>query len=179
MCFPYKRCIKTHENRNPCLAQGYKKKTIYETRMKLQKKNYALMWILVAHSPLRCLLASAIRSAMSQMVFVILFFCVLWMKEKLFLYWKHEEFKRWMGSNVDDLISVNRDVVSIIEWLGANKLSLNVSKHYVIFTSQGMCNFIVTHPIIITMKPLNVTIKRNIWGYLWRKIDWVRSYLYI
>ena len=58
------------------------------------------------------------------------------------------------GSNVGDLISsVNREIVSITEWLDANELSLNVSKtQYTIFRSPGMGNPIVKHLLITKMR---------------------------
>ena len=56
------------------------------------------------------------------------------------------------GRNCDDLINVmNEEMVKIVDWLNANKLSLNLKKtHFMIFRrKRGKVT--ISNPLIVTM----------------------------
>ena len=52
------------------------------------KKLTHFMWIGGLHLPVRYCLASVILSIISEIVFILLFFSVLWTKKWLFLFWR-------------------------------------------------------------------------------------------
>ena len=62
------------------------------------------------------------------------------------------------GKNIHDLINiVNNELVNIVDWLNANKMSLNIEKtHYIIFCNRGKIIGEVGDVLIIDCKISNV-----------------------